>query len=221
MTADDLVADILDGLRSQLPGADDGIILYTLRDCLRDLCRYGRVWRIERTIPAIRNLGVLRTGTVSGFGELVWLEAVTFNGVPLGYRHLQLCRDQPKPGSPAWYAFEAPDKIYVNPILQEPEPGDQFCVHAALQPRLGDEPAKAVGYVPVHVLDRFAEQLKEGVMGRMLAMPAKPWSNTKLAVAYLNAWSGHRSKARVESRTDFGANPRPQWRYPNAAARRV
>lgn len=219
MQADDLIADMMDGVRSQLPGADDPLILYTLRDCVRELCRIGRVWKIEREMPAVRNLGVLRTSTLTGFGELIWLVQVTFNGVRLAYRTVEFCRDQPRAGKPAWYAFEPPDRIYLNPILQDPAPEDRFCIHAFVQPRLGEDPGRTIANVPIHVLSRYAEPLKEGVLGKLMAMPGKPWSNTMLAGVYIRSFKAAASHARVASQSDFGANPRPQWHFHSAAAR--
>ena len=219
MQNDDLIADLLDGLRVQLPGADDPLILYTLRDRVRELCRLGRVWMVERETPATANLGVLRTSTMTGFGELAWLEAVTFNGQPLHYRDLGYVRDKPIAGKPAWYAFELPDRIYLNPIITQPARGDFFSIHAALQPRLGEDPLRALQNVPVHIFTRFTQALHEGVLGRLLAMPGKPWSNSALAGVYLRSFQGSARMARVESSRAAGANQRPQWRFPAPAAR--
>lgn len=218
MQTDDVLADLMDTLRVQLAGADDPLLLLTLRNVVRDLCRVSRVWKVEKEIPALKNIGALRVSNISGFGEPVWIERVTFNDRELPNRRIDFFLQKPEAGKPTGWAYEPPDRIFVNPILEDVEPGDRFTVRAALQPRLGDDPAQSLAHLPAHVLSNHSEMLIEATLGRMMVMPSKPWSNTPMASAYLRRSSSLLAKARIETINRRGTDPRTGWAFPNPAA---
>jgi hypothetical protein len=218
--SDDAIDDLMSGLRAQLPGADDPVIFYTMRDVIRQLCRRGRVWRVEGQIPALRNIGALRVSGISGFGEPVWVESVSFRGRHLPYGGFNTRMSTPTAGVPTEWAFEAPDRIFLNPILETAEPGDSFWVKAAVQPRLGVDPSVALSHVPAHIFAQYQEIIAQGTLGFMMVMPGKPWSNGALSATYIRRFLGLVAAARVTSDNNRGTDPRPRWRFPAPAARR-
>lgn len=216
--SDEAIDDIMSGLRAQLPGADDPVILYTMRDVVRQLCRRGRVWKVEGKIPALRNIGALRVSNISGFGEPIWVEAVTFRGRELLHGNFNPRIQEPKGGVTTSWHYEAPDRIYLDPILEDPMPDDAFWVRAAVQPRLGADPALSLSHVPAHVFTNNHETISQGTLGFMMVMPGKPWSNGALSATYIRRFLGMISAARVSTDNSRGTDPRPRWRFPLPAA---
>ena len=218
MQSEDLIGDLMDGLRSQLPGADDGIVLYVMRDTVRELCRRSRVWITERDIPALRNIGALRLSTVTGFGDPVFIEAVSFRGQRLRYDDVDHGTEKPKEGVPTTWSWAPPDRILLNPILADPAPSDMFHVRAVVQPRLGDDALQTLSHVPAHIFSMHGDLVKEGVLGKLYSMAGKPWSSGVLAAVHAKNFRVGAANALIGVRNAMGADHSPRWRFPNPAA---
>lgn len=77
------------------------------------------------------------------------------------------------------------------------------------------DPVQRDGYVtmPEWVLNKYREVFLDGLVGRMMAHPAKPYSNTQLSVYHLRKFTSGISAARIEAQRNnvFRAQA---WRFP-------
>lgn|GEM_PF-4306112 len=214
-TEPDVIADVLGMLRTQLPSADDPVILFTLRDVLREFCRNARVWRTQKRAPLLDRVPDLRVSSYTAFGALAWLEDVKFLG-----RSLATCdfdsSQTPEYGTPREYAFAAPDKVRFTPIPQNLGPAASVTLFLTLQPQLGEDPATVLTSLPAHIFGQFDQTIREGVLGRMMGMPSKPWSNGALAVVYLRSFKAATGAARGIADRQYGS-VRARWSFPAAA----
>jgi hypothetical protein len=73
---------------------------------------------------------------------------------------------------------------------------------------------------PAWILERYRVDFLDGLVGRLLAQPAKPYSNQPLSVFHLRRWRSAMAVARSEAQRNnvFRAQA---WRFPQAFATRT
>jgi hypothetical protein len=81
------------------------------------------------------------------------------------------------------------------------------------------DPTDRDGYpqVPHWIYDKYGTGLLDGVLGRMMSQPAKPYSSTQLALMHMGRFRNTISRARRESihQNLYGAQ---SWSYPQSFA---
>lgn len=189
---------LLNDLRVRLPGATDGMLQREVWLTLNDFCREGLAWREQVEVPlvdAVSTYDVAPNGT----------EVVVVYGVSHPTMDLQ----------GAVYSF---GKLLLTAAPSAADLITPVFVEAALTPAL-DVGADLEGLIPSDMWSEHHEVILNGVLGRMLAQPAKPYSNPALAAFYVKSYTGERARVRHKVRT--GGVMAPQaWRYPRWAGRR-
>lgn len=72
---------------------------------------------------------------------------------------------------------------------------------------------------PEWVLNLYHNDILDGVLGRMMAQSAKPYSNAQLAAYHARAFQGAIAVARAEANRNFTYGAQ-RWRFPQTFARR-
>lgn len=72
---------------------------------------------------------------------------------------------------------------------------------------------------PAWILNKYGTGLLEGLLGRMMAQPAKPWSNQQMAIFYMRKMAGTTSQAKIDA-LHKNVNNAQAWRFPQTFASR-
>jgi len=107
------------------------------------------------------------------------------------------------------------------PPNQEPDQYGQYTTYTAHVALSIVDPVQRDGYpeFPAWVLTKYGDGILHGLMGRMMAQPAKPYTNVQLAAAHLAAFRKTISHACTES--SHGNVYRGQaWAFPRSFATR-
>lgn len=67
--------------------------------------------------------------------------------------------------------------------------------------------------IPEWILEKYFQELLSGLLGRMMAQPAKPYSNQQLAVYHLRRFRNGITTARAESRRENTYDGQ-RWQFP-------
>lgn len=98
----------------------------------------------------------------------------------------------------------------------EPEAGNVLTATIALKPL---DPVDNDGYVqcPDWLVSKYSKVFIHGVMGELFSLPAKPYSNERLAIYHMRAFAAGIGSARVDvaRRNRYRSN---QWAYPRTFA---
>lgn len=162
-----------------------------------------------------------------------WLENIAFDVQPTAFTHLQ---------DPDAYTYElVPDggsifrlMAVLNSQGQEqkvdmPTPGEVILkyspniadTYTAIVAKTVTDPTTREGYpeFPAWVINKYGNEILDGLLGRMMAQPAKPYSSPQLAGYYTKKFQAGIQRAYVE--TLHGNVYRAQnWRFPQTFARR-
>jgi hypothetical protein len=97
-----------------------------------------------------------------------------------------------------------------------PEAGNVYTASMALKPL---DPVDNDGYVqcPDWLVNKYSQVFVHGVMGALFSLPAKPYSNERLAIYHMRAFNAGIGSARVDvaRRNRYRSN---QWAYPRTFA---
>lgn len=69
---------------------------------------------------------------------------------------------------------------------------------------------------PAWILQKYHDVLLDGLLGRMMMQPNKPWSNTQMTVYHTRRFNSGKAKARVEV-THNNTYRQQAWRFPQFA----
>jgi hypothetical protein len=189
------ITRLMNNARLHLPGAMDAAIQLELYNIIGDFCARTDVWQEEINITTV-------VGTTSydvyptGITELHRLLFVVDSN--------DLLRDaaMPMPGTVV--------------LAREPEKVEVLTATFSLNVT---DPVDRDGYVqfPQWIAGRYMDTLLAGVVGRMMAQPAKPYTNLPLASAQLRAYEAGKNAARVEVRKQ-NTRGTQTWRFPQQFA---
>lgn len=167
-----------------LPGAETGIVDFHIRRTLREFFRRTTVWRETfefDTALAGETYADTYQLTPSN-GQVSSVLQVYLDGQQLG--PVAEARRDPlaSPRKPAgWHALVP----HVLTLYPAPDAEYPVKVTAAITLPIGD-----VNEFPDSVLQAYAEPIAAGVIGAMLLMPGKPWSQSKAAPEYNRVFGG-------------------------------
>jgi len=186
---------LMDNLRVNLPGAIDNMIKMELWNTINDACREGHIWRETIDVPLtvddnLYNPAPEGTEVVYAFG--VSHASMDVSGIVFSNGTLVL------PRSPSLAEVETP--LFMD---------------AALTPAM-EVGADIEGLIPADMWSKHHQMWVEGVTGRMMGHPAKPYSNPSLAAYHLRAYKGLLARAAKEVRTG-GRIGAQAWRFPRWA----
>lgn len=195
--ADALIDRIMDSAKSRLPGAVDNNLYFELQSVLDEFFRLSTVWRERILVPVVDD-------TLEYEIDSADLPSRIF----------------------ALYRFENSDlieypatlpRLNVVKTYMQYAPGDYYVyVYMTVTNPLNDDKYPTF---PQWVSDRYGDVIADGLAGRLMAMPAKPYSSPQHALFYGRKFRAACSEARIEAgRQNLvgGQN----WRYPRFAAQR-
>lgn len=186
---------LMDNLRVRLPGAIDDAIKLEVYNTINDFFQDSNIWfeDIEFDVNSTDDTYTVTTNS----GAIVRLMGVADNN----YRPVRAGMDTPgevqlysKPSQP--HIYTARMALTVNGVNKEGYP-----------------------VFPMWVLNKYMNDVIDGVLGRMMAQQAKPYSNAQLALVHTRKFSAAVALARVE------ANRRnvyrgQNWAFPQGWSRR-
>lgn len=191
---------LIKNARTSLPGALDNVILLELFNVLDDFFRNSRIWAED--IP----FSVTASDPV---GTVYYIEPESVSSI-VALMHV---RDENNFYTKA--LMEIPGEVtFVLP------PGNSVTYTANVALSILD-PVQRDGYpeFPAWVLEKYGVGILDGLLGRMMAQPAKPYTNAKLADVRLKLFRQTTSIASTESlhRNVQGGQ---SWTYPQQFATR-
>lgn len=188
------ISRLMKNLRVQLPGAVDDAIKLEVYNVLNDFFQGSNIWREDIDVSIIAGESSYELTPV-GPSTIVRLMGVVNS-----------------------------DELPVNATLDlitgelalalEPSTADVYTVQVALTV---NDPLDREEYpvFPSWVLNLYMNDIISGVLGRMMAQAAKPYSNTQLAAYHTRSFQSAIASARVEAnrRFSYGAQ---RWRFPQS-----
>lgn len=191
-----LVALFMDALRVHLPGARDGVLQQETFFTVNELCRTAYIWREAVEIPLSLGSSLY---TIPAPGEIV---AVLFT------EHLtvDLSASVTDP-------IQGLISLGVTPTAADLE--TPVFISMVLAPK-AENPINLDALLPAHLWVQWIETIKDGVLGRMMSQPAKPYSNLQMATYHLRRFRN--SMATARHLTNTGNVPGAQrWCFPKWA----
>jgi hypothetical protein len=193
--ADALVDRIMDSARSRLPGAIDTQVYFELASVLDEFFNLSTCWREKIYVPVVSPYTEYELDSANMASRIISLIGfVNSNDTPYG---------------------ATLNSNNVMTLTRALETGDYYAwVALTVAKKLND------GNYPVFpqwVADRYGDVLADGIVGRMMAMPAKPYSSPNHALYYSKRFRNGAQLARVEiNRQNLvgGQN----WQFPRFAA---
>lgn len=188
---------LMDNLRLNLPGALDSTIQNELFAALTDFFQTTNVWTedIDFAVTAgVQEYTIVSSG-VAAINRL--MGAVNSDGRPIGA------------------LMKVPGDIY---LVTAPNQAATYTVQVALTVT---DPTTRDGYpdFPAWILNKYSSDIFEGVLGRMMGQPAKPYSNERLAIFHMRRFESSISKAKVEAQ-HRNVYRGQSWRFPQTFASR-
>lgn len=185
---------LLQQLRTVLPGATDIAITAELWEVWNDVCRDGYVWRETIEVPLVAG-DQSYTITVSG-AEVVQVFSVSHDTMDV---------------SDVVYEFGTLQLISASPTAADVAEGPLALV-VALAPAL-DPGGDVEAWMPSDLWSQLHHVLLAGVKAKVMAQPAKPYSNPQMAAFHAREYRGYKAaeKRRVATGNREGA---VTWTFP-------
>lgn len=195
------ITRLMNNARTQLSGATDGLIQQELFNVMDDFFKKSNVWNedIELAIaggdPANTIYELVPTGPAL-IDKLLWVfEKPTSTSIGRG---AGINAYMSVPGEMTLRTQPSSDTIYIATVALTVQ-----------------DPTLRNGYVtfPAWVLAKYRETVLDGLLGRMMAQPNKPWSNSQLGVFHLRKFRQQTASARVEWMRNNNYNAQA-WAFP-------
>lgn len=184
----------MNNARVHLPGALDSAIQQEFFNVLDDFCQKSKIWQEEIEVN-------IETGETEY--EIVASEPGTI---------VSLISFNNSNGIPVACSMATPGTIVLD---AEPSNDDTCTAIVSLtvvDPTAGDYPQ-----FPEWLLQNYFTGLVDGVVGRMMAQPAKPYSNERMAIYRTRLFNDARARARSEA-SKKNLHGGQAWRFPQSFA---
>lgn len=184
----------------RLPGATSQTVQQELFMVADEFFKESNVWRedIEFNVPANDPVGTVYQVTPSGnviIDKLMWMRNADGGGRIFGQ-------------------MSTPGELTLSTYPSSPA---KYIATVALTV---SDPTQRDGYVsfPGWVLAKYRGVFLNGILGKMMSQPAKPYTNTQLSVYYIKLFNSGKSAARVEAQRAnvFRAQA---WNFPSFGGR--
>jgi len=180
------IARFMNNARMRLTGATDDVLQLELFNTMDDFFKGSNVWceDIDVQIPGLDPAGTIyyvTSDTPSLIDKLLWVFEVPPSSTIGRGRQIGAAMSTPgqitlalQPSSPTVY------RVTVSLTVQDP--------------------TTRLGYVtfPAWVLAKYRDRLLDGLLGKMMSQPSKPYTNTQLSVFHMRKFKIGISSARVE-----------------------
>lgn len=188
---------LMDNLRIKLPGALDGTIQLEFFNAMNEFFQNSNAWTEDIEIETVENqtdylLVPLDPGVIN---RLVYV--INSNGTPVAA------------------TMQTPGELVLT---NQPNGGLVLTVRVALTVT---DPVTREGYpvFPDWFLNKYGNDIQDGVLGRMMSQMAKPYSNERLGIFHLRKFQQAISQAKVEAQHK-NVYRGQQWRFPSTFTRR-
>lgn len=186
---------LMDNLRTSLPGAVDLAIQSELWNVIDEACRDGWIWRESFPVTLVADTAsysIVPTGT-----DVVQVLSVAHDTLDV---------------SDAVVEF---GNLYLTTVPTAADVALPLIAVLVLTPALSTG-ADVEGLIPADMWTTFHQLWLSGTLARMMAQPAKPYSNVSLALFHGRRFKRDLALARQKIRT--GSVPGAQlWRFPRWA----
>lgn len=204
MSANADVQRLLNSAMVHLPGTTLVNLQLELFNVMNDFFQGSNVWNedIQITVPGQDPAGsvyLLAPSQSAQIDKLLWVFTKPSD--------TSMAR-----GSAVAAAMAVPGELTLR---DQPSSVQTFIVTVALTVQ---NPVDRDGYVmfPAWVLQKYGNDLQEGLIGRMMAQPVKPYTNMQLSVFHMRKFNSAISQARVEW-TRNNTYRQQAWRFPGFA----
>lgn len=180
------ITRLMNNARSRLAGATDGVLQQELFNTMDEFFKKSNVWNedIELTIPGgdpANTVYQLAPEAPAQIDKLLWVfQKPTQTSIGRG------------PGVNA--AMSIPGELTLR---LQPSSSVVYIVTVALTVA---DPVDRNNYVqfPAWVLAKYRDTILNGLLGRMMTQPNKPYTNTQMSVFYMRKFVQETAAARVE-----------------------
>lgn len=189
---------LMNNARVHLPGAIDANIQLELFNTFNDFFQDSNIWQEDITFQvkvadADPTTYSIEQSSVSSMNRLLWVANSA--------------------GRPVAASMQVPGEI-----LLATKAGADDTLTATVALTIND-PTTRDGFpeFPAWVLNKYGTGLLEGLLGRMMLQPAKPWTNQQLGTFYARKMVGTTSQAKLEA-LHRNVNNGQAWRFPQTFA---
>ncbi len=201
MVADLEITRLMNNARTRLVGATDDVLQRELFMVMDEFFKSTNCWTedIPITIPGMDPAGtvyILAPQEPANITQLMWVftqpaEQNTLRGA----------------------AFPAAMSVIGEMTLGYQPSSDQPLV--ATVALTVQDPVNRDGYVvfPTWIAQRYGDAILDGLLGRMMTMPSKPWTNNQMSVYHLRSFNAKKAQTRVEIQRN-NTYRQQAWRFP-------
>lgn len=186
MVADLEMTRLMNNARVRLSGATDDALQREMFMAVDEFLKFTNAWQedIPITIPGQDPAGtvyILASQEPANITQLMWV--FTASSDP------QTLRGSPVP------AFMS--VIGEMTLGLQPSSNQDIVATVALTVQ---DPVNRDGYVvfPQWIAQKYGDALLDGLLGRMMTMANKPWTNNQMSVYHLRSFNSKKAQARVE-----------------------
>ncbi len=197
------VERLMNTARVRLPGATDTALQLELFTVMDDFFKGTNLWQEDIDFNVVGNspAGTVYYLTPTGpciIDKLMWCYGVPTSNT---LRGTQIRAVMSTPGELVLYTQPSADDVY------------RATVALTVQ-----DPTQRDGYVtfPKWVLDKYRTVILDGLLGKMMSQPAKPFTDKQLSVYHLRRFKAGISEARVEGQRN-NVYRSQAWRFPSFA----
>jgi hypothetical protein len=187
---------LMQNLMAKLPGATEALLHAELFNTIDEACREGWLWRETISVPLVEGND-------------------TYTLAPAGTEVVYVFSIAPEEDTVGGVLYEY-GKLTVVDLPTAEEEGMKVYAVVALTPSHDVDTENVEGWIPGDMWSEHYQMFMSGVMHRMTAQPAKPYTNPQLAVFYGRKFRSDLAYAR--RKVDTGGVPGAQrWRFPRWA----
>lgn len=194
-----------------LPGCPNAVVSSYYRKMATELCGFARVWRAA-AVPITLIAGTYSYPLVSpvAYAEVICPIGVgkvfTAAGAKADVKFMPY--ETTRIQYPAWpeLGTSTPQvftRLDSNNILLAPVPDG---VYATLALNVILRPTAVATVWDDAMYNEFRRALFHGVVGEIMMMPGRPWSNDKMAIMHGKEWVHYRTTARIRATHDYNTS---------------
>jgi hypothetical protein len=195
-------------------------------ETLRDFCRDTGIWKETLAdISVVADTASYSLNLPTGSGdspELAWIDSVKYkeNGFDDDqYRTLSAFtedeRDRYDSGGWEYHTAPTPESYMGGPaknLILYPIP--TAASTDGLRVKVGVKPADDSTTAPQWIWDDYMRCIAIGTAGNLMNMPNRPWSNTEMAVFYINQYHARRDEAYSNVKLGYVKQRKQAVRFP-------
>jgi hypothetical protein len=190
---------LMDNARVKLPGALDATLKMELFTVLREFFDHTNIWEETISFEAVP----------TSLPRVTNPEAYTYEIVPDSGTIIRLMGVYDANGF-----AQAADMSIPGEVVLLHSPNDSITYYAKVSKTV-DDPVTREGYpvFPGWVLDKYGNEITDGLIGRMMGQIAKPYSSPQMAQYHMRVFKAGISRASAEA-THGNLYRGQRWRFP-------